>query len=385
MLLTIQPLRGIQPTYKGKLKDFVNVLKMLELASDVFIAALPILFYLFAAFVMAALFKVLLFAISPGSFPSLSRSCLYYGRVKHTRLKGGAVHHLDYPVFFSFLDLEEMKSVGWSLWPIFAVNKSSLSFCSFDYKEHLKDFRNPSNESLDLLDLCKAFMTSSAGGKLDGQFDRVQILTHLTYFGYCFNPISIYYLKSNRNEGKTEAVIAEVSNTPWIEMHTYPLHNSIKSVTSYNYFEGDPGRVEAVWRKEFHVSPFMEMDYRYSFVFFEPGESIRVNSKLLKLSTNETWFTANFELKKMPFTPLNLLYVLIFYPLHTRIIQVLIHYEAVKLFWKGVPTYQHPHGTDVNFGFGITGERIGAVLWILIWPFYTIYNIASNSNAKKTA
>ena len=82
------------------------------------------------------------------------------------------------------------------------------------------------------------------------------------------------------------------------------------------------------------------------------------------------WFTANFELQRLAFTPMNLLYVLVFYPLHTRTIQVLIHWEAVKLFWKGVPTFEHPHGVDVDFGFGVTGKRLGAVLWVLIAPFY---------------
>ena len=83
-----------------------------------------------------------------------------------------------------------------------------------------------------------------------------------------------------------------------------------------------------------------------------------VQSTMTKLSTNEVWFTVNFELKKVPFTPLNLLYVLLFYPFFTRIIQVLIHYEAVKLFLKGIPTFEHPKGTPVEFGFGITDKKI---------------------------
>lgn len=79
---------------------------------------------------------------------------------------------------------------------------------------------------------------------------------------------------------------------------------------------------------------------------------------MTKLSTNEVWFTVNFELNRIPFTPLNLLYVLLFYPFYTRVIQVLIHYEAVKLFLKGVPTFNHPKGTPVEFGFGITDKKL---------------------------
>ena len=79
---------------------------------------------------------------------------------------------------------------------------------------------------------------------------------------------------------------------------------------------------------------------------------------MTKLSTNEVWFTVNFELKRVSFTPLNLLYVLLFYPFYTRVIQVLIHYEAVKLFLKGIPTFNHPKGTPVEFGLGITDKKI---------------------------
>lgn len=83
-----------------------------------------------------------------------------------------------------------------------------------------------------------------------------------------------------------------------------------------------------------------------------------MQSQMTKLSTNEVWFTVNFKLNRIPFTPLNLLYVLLFYPFYTRVIQVLIHYEAVKLFFKGVPTFNHPKGTPVEFGFGLTDKKL---------------------------
>lgn len=328
--------------------------------------------------ILIAIAKICLFYFFPSLFPSVEKSCLYYGRVKHTRLKGGAIHHLDYPIFFSYLDLQEMEALGLSFWPIFSVNLPYLSFCSFDYQQHLKDFRDSSNSSLSLPDLLKVFVSKKSDKKLDNVIDGMQILTHLTYFGYCFNPISIYYLKSinKKKEEKTVSIIAEVSNTPWIEMHSYLLHQDIPGVESYQYVEeNNRRRVDAVWKKEFHVSPFMEMDYKYAFSFYEPGETVVVHSKMVKLSTNEVWFTANFDLQRMPFTPLNLLYVLLFYPMQTRLIQIYIHYEAVLLYLKGVPTFNHPNGTDVDFGFGITGARIASVLWFLYSPIFYLTSI----------
>lgn len=349
-------------------------------------SVLGVLVLMVVVFMLLTLLRVLQFWLFPKSFPLLQRSCLYYGRVKHTRLKGGAVHHLDYPIFFSYLDLQEMQHVGWSLWPIFAVNKPWITFCSFDTIHHLKDYKDGKHGSL--YDAVLQFMSEKSLGKLTtSSFSHVQILTHLTYFGYCFNPISIYFLKSTEDDC-TKAVIAEVSNTPWIEMHSYALHDTIPNV-EYDYHTEEQ-KVVAKWMKAFHVSPFMEMDYRYAFTFHEPTEKCRVTSQLIKVLTNETWFTASFDMQKLPITPINLLWVLVFYPLHTRIIQVWIHIEAVKIFLKGVPTFEHPNGTDVDFGFGITGERLKLSFWWLTWPFYRLASAVlalfghSNNSSSKT-
>lgn len=321
------------------------------------------------------------------SFPSLQHSCLYYGRVQHTRLKGGAIHHIDYPIFFCYLDLFEAECMKWSFWPIFKVNSPSYSFCSFDYHQHLKDFRGKNSTKTlheDMVEFCKQKSTKPDEVKRL----EARVLTHLTYFGYCFNPISIYYLFDTVKH-TFEAVIAEVSNTPWIEMYSYFLHESVPTVeirrtqASQNVDEKSSNIekqtktccIQAKWKKEFHVSPFMEMDYHYVFEFFEPKERVVVRSKMLKDSTNEVWFTANFDLTRLPFTPINLLYVLIFYPLQTRLIQVYIHYEAFWLLWKGVPFFNHPQGTDVDFGWGITGERLAQVLWIFYYPIYKLYQL----------
>lgn len=136
---------------------------------------------------------------------------------------------------------------------------------------------------------------------------------------------------------------------------------------------------------EFHVSPFMEMDYRYAFQFSLPKETVSVRASMHKIPTNEIWFTARFDLQRMDFSPWNMLYVLVYYPLHTRLIQVWIHWEAVLLFLKGVPTFEHPQGADVDFGLGITGKRLGWVLYILTWPATAVYSllILSRSHSKQ--
>lgn len=312
----------------------------------------------------------------------INNTCLYSGRVQHVRLKGGSIHKLDYPLFLACIDVDELPVTKNIFWPLFSVNRPWSSFASFDFQHHLKDFEYQMLDYPKRINSFKEklnqFINVKSKGKLtiDGS---IQILTNLSYIGYCFNPISLYYL-NNKDNKQLDAIIAEVSNTPWIEMNSYLLSKQVPEVkiTQENDF------IRAVWKKEFHVSPFMEMDYFYSFNFKKLGEKAIVKSSMLKESTNETWFTANFELDRMEFTPLNLLYVLTFYPLQTRLIQFYIHIEALKLFWKGVPTFSHPQGRDIEFGFGITGKNLSAFLWVIIEPFYSLYNMMNSSKVKSS-
>jgi DUF1365 family protein len=198
---------------------------------------------------------------------------------------GGAMHQFTYPLFFSFIDLKQISQIGWSLWPIFKLNGGSNSFCSLDEKDHLKDFvkeedddilsnlgksasktNNLSSNSTDLHNRVLSFIKNRTKGiKKLTPGGSIRLLTHLTYFGYNFNPISIIYClrpdkkknekikndqiskdisvdlkenqditnstkKGNSDDSVIDSVVVEVSNTPWIEMHTYMLDESVENV-----------------------------------------------------------------------------------------------------------------------------------------------------------
>ena len=53
----------------------------------------------------------------------------------------------------------------------------------------------------------------------------IRLLTHLRSFGHCFNPVSFYYCFDPAGE-RVEAVVAEVTNTPWGERHAYVLERA---------------------------------------------------------------------------------------------------------------------------------------------------------------
>ena len=106
----------------------------------------------------------------------------------------------------------------------------------------------------------------------------------------------------------------------------------------------------------------MEMHYQYTFAFGAPGKKVVVQSQMHNSNTGKLAFTASFELERVDFTPLSLLFVLLWYPLHTRLIQLWIHVEAVKLWWKGVTFFPHPLGHDVDLGLGIKAGGIAALV-----------------------
>ena len=429
-----------------------------------------------------------------------TKNCyLYYGTTSHTRLKGGAVHTFTYPICFSFIDIDDIAHLGWSYWPIFKVNSQYTAFSSLQNENHMKDLPSSSDGNIhstiyDLPMRVREFIRQKTKGKTA---ENISIMTHLTYFGYCFNPITLYFVNYNTNKNSKQQsssiqhssgnkgehtdnntnttgnninkydcsddelrkmIVVEVSNTPWIEQHSYMLDESVEGVdiirtytpttpttcTTTNHTNtttpptpATPNphpspsltTLTATWLKAFHVSPFMEMDYKYKFSFSTPGEVISVYSQLIKLhptaptntnnnnnntatstdttptpsttpaatdatnnnitpttpntnntATNDVWFTASFNIKRIPFTPLNILYILLFYPLHTRIIQVLIHYEAILLYIKGIPTFKHPKNTILHFGFGVTDRHV--IRWMTAISEYFRVSVKSKGDDK---
>ena len=83
-------------------------------------------------------------------------------------------------------------------------------------------------------------------------------------FGHCFNPVSFYYCFTPAEQ--LEAVVAEVTSTPWGERHAYVLERT------------DDGRVlDGSFAKRLHVSPFMGMEQSYLWRVAAPGATLSVH------------------------------------------------------------------------------------------------------------
>lgn len=203
------------------------------------------------------------------------RSCLYLGKVWHSRFVP-AVHNFWYSMFFTYLDLEEVEDgLLDKMWPL-AASKGRTAIASFDERDHLKGYLE--GTGLTLLERVRRLVEEKTGERPKGP---ICLLTHLRIMGYCFNPVSFYYCLDEAGE-RLETVVAEVSNTPWEEMHPYVLDARSEGVLVAAKGEGV---VNYKFQKGFHVSPFMDMEHMYDWDFVMPRERVWVVTDMIKQGT----------------------------------------------------------------------------------------------------
>jgi len=164
----------------------------------------------------------------------------------------------------------------------------------------------------------------------------IRLLTHLRYFGHCFNPVSFYYCYAE--DGVTlETIVAEVTNTPWKERHSYVL-----PVTAAARHAG-----ACAWsfRKAFHVSPFLPLERDYAWRFTAPADALRVHMDVRDGDAPEV--DATLVLERRALTGANLARVLARFPAMTLRVVAAIHWQALLLWLRRNPVYDHPksHGT----------------------------------------
>ncbi len=161
---------------------------------------------------------------------------------------------------------------------------------------------------------------------------RISLLTHLRYFGHCFNPVTFYYFW-DKNLKQPEALLTEINNTPWNEKYARAFKWSHEEIHwSVHKF-----------KKEFHVSPFMQMDIIYKWRFSNPADVLQVH--MVNEAEVTKTFEARMDLKRKPISFFNLSYALARFPFLTLQILFSIYWQALLLRMKGCKFYPHPRST----------------------------------------
>ncbi len=248
-----------------------------------------------------------------------SASCLYYGRVMHKRLRPFS-HRFSYRSFSMLIDLDELAGLDRKL-RFFSHNRPNIF--SFHDSDHGARDGTPPRAWLDE-------RLAERDIALDG--GQVQVLCMPRILGYVFNPLSIWFCRDR--SGRLKAIVYEVRNT-FGEQHCY-----VEPVEK-NWNEGD-ALIQSC-DKAFYVSPFIGMKARYNFRLKIPAQVLSV---VIRQQVPEgEMLVATQKGKRAELSSLALLSTLLRYPLMTFKVTGAIHWEALRLWFKGARFQKRPNAT----------------------------------------
>ena len=245
-------------------------------------------------------------------------SAVYEGVVRHRR-HAPHPHAFRYRMAQLYLDLDEIDRVFDRRW-LWSAHRRNLA--EFRRSDYLGDPDRP------LGDAVRERAAEALGRRPQGP---IRLLTHLRYAGLVFNPVSLYYCYAA--DGATlDCIVAEITNTPWKERHAYVL--PVEAAEAH-------GRSRRwAFAKQFHVSPFVGTARDYDWRFTLPGDDLHVHMDVMRDGARE--FDATLHLQRRPLDAASLRRVLWRYPLMTAQVVGAIHWQALRLWLKRTPVYDHP-------------------------------------------
>ena len=247
---------------------------------------------------------------------ALRHTALYVGRVRHRRFDR-VRHDFAVRLYFVYLDLDELDAAFAGRWLWSHRRFAPMRFRRADC------FGDPARP---LGDCVRDAVQQATGQRPEG---AVRVLTNLRCFGYCFNPVTLYYC-FDRDE-RLAAVLAEITNTPWGERHHYVVGRGAEDAGA---------SVRASFTKAFHVSPFQPMEQQYRWAVSTPGE--RLGVQMDNLAGDQVVFDATLSLERRPWTTGNLWRALLRHPWMTGKVIAMIYLHAFLLWCKRATFHTHP-------------------------------------------
>lgn len=241
-------------------------------------------------------------------------SAIYSGRLRHRRFHPKS-HEFTYDSTLFYIDLDELPTLfkGIKFW---SIDKFTLG--KFRRADYLGDPAQP------LIDSVRAEVVAQRGTCPSG---AVRMLANLRMWGVCFNPVTIFYIFEPAAQYPS-LILAQVTNTPWDERHCYIIS-----------CDEDQTKTDFSFSKTFHVSPFNPLEMTYRWVSTNPDTKLLVhmenrNGEVLHMD-------ATLTLQRQAWTNKSLQKILWLQPWLTLKVPVAIYWQALKLWFKRVPIYDH--------------------------------------------
>lgn len=247
--------------------------------------------------------------------PSLEHSKIYSGQVRHRRRVDGR-HAFRYPLGLVLIDLDEWEQVQ-DLLPWGGGRLAPRSLRRSDY-----------------LDPAEPDLATAVRDRVEGQLGfrpsgRIQMLTQLRSFGYLFNPVSFYLCRDEA--GGVQAVVAEITNTPWGERHAYVLDGRAGSHTATKGWS---------FEKAFHVSPFHGMDHVYHWRLHLGQDRLTVT--MANERDGRCVFDVVMNGRLSPLDARSLRRSIWRRPFQSQRLHAAIYWQALRLYWKKATFHPHP-------------------------------------------
>ena len=238
-------------------------------------------------------------------------SAIYEGTIGHRR-RTPVAHAFRMRLFLMYLDLDELPR---------ALDGVPRALARFRRADYLGDPAVPLDVAV--RDLVQARLGTRPSGP-------VRMLAHLRYLGHCFNPVAFYFCFAE-DGARVEAVVAEVTNTPWGERCAYVAPGGGKHDVV----------LESRHAKAMHVSPFLPMEMTYRWRVATPGERLTVSIENHD-PDGALVFDAHLALARRELSRGALLGTLARHPAMTLRVLAGIYEQALRLRLKGARWHAKP-------------------------------------------
>ncbi|WP_246813874.1 DUF1365 domain-containing protein [Leptospira gomenensis] len=249
-------------------------------------------------------------------------SCIFRANVIHDRTFPKK-NRFRYGIYTFCLDLDELERLDSEL-KLFGSDRRAVF--RFAREDHLDYGKSSVRENI------TEYLRKNG---ISESFKRILLITNIRVLGYVFNPVSFYFFYDEAD--RPLCAVAEVGNT-FGERKPYFLGRATWENGAFRMRTG----------KFFYVSPFLDLNSEFEFVLGSPED--RLHIRIDAFENDRKVMTTVYTGSRIPLNDLNLFLMFFYYPLVTLRVIALIHWQALKLYLKGLPFIRKNENMDLQKG-----------------------------------